>query len=101
MCHGRAGVLDGWDAAGGGYYFTADDNAKFSYPVAGSIGNSGRNAFRGPRYFNLDATLSKRFRIAEGMSATMRIEAYNLFNQASFGTPGTTLTSPASLTSAP
>ena len=34
-------------------------------PVAGSIGNSGRNAFRGPRYFNVDVSLVKKFAITE------------------------------------
>jgi hypothetical protein len=71
--------------------FTADDLARFTYPQAGTIGTSGRNAFRGPRYFNMDATLSKRFKITESAGATLRLEAYNVFNNASFGTPAASM----------
>ncbi len=75
----------------GVYFFTPAEVAQFSFPGAGDIGNSGRNAFRGPTFYNVDASLVKRFRITEGSAVTFRAEAYNLFNHPQFGTPsGTT-----------
>jgi hypothetical protein len=84
----------------GVYLFTADEKARFSFPDAGTIGTSGRNAFRGPRFFNVDTTLSKRFRFTESAASTFRLEGYNLFNNVTFGTPGTagtTLSTPTAL----
>jgi hypothetical protein len=75
----------------GVYFFTEDVKARFSFPEAGFVGNSGRNTFRGPRYFNIDASLLKRFRVTESARATLRVEGYNLFNNANFGTPGGSL----------
>jgi Carboxypeptidase regulatory-like domain/TonB dependent receptor len=42
----------------------------------------GRNTFRGPGLWNLDAGLYKNFRVAEGKSIQLRGEFYNLFNHA-------------------
>jgi len=84
----------------GVFYFTDADKAKFSFPEAGTIGTSGRDAFRGPSFFNMDATLSKRFHITESSAVVFRGEGYNLFNHATFGSPGTagiTLATPAAL----
>jgi len=50
-------------------------------------GNTGRNAFRGPTFINLDASLIKRFKITESQSVQFRAEAYNVFNHAQY-TPG-------------
>jgi len=84
------------DRRGGGvYWFTPEQLARFSAPVAGEIGNSGRNAFRGPRLFNTDVSLSKRFRITEKHSALFRAEAYNLFNNVNFANPGANLSPPS------
>ena len=68
-----------------------------SFPESGTIGTAGRNAFRGPRYFNLDASLLKRFRVTETKAFTFRAEAYNTLNSARFETPGANLGTPASL----
>jgi hypothetical protein len=82
----------------GVYFFTPAEVAQFSsaagpvlFPNAGEIGNSGRNAFRGPTFINLDASLIKRFKITESQSVQFRAEGYNVFNHAQFGTPSTTL----------
>jgi outer membrane receptor protein involved in Fe transport len=40
----------------------------------------GRNTFRGPGLWNLDAGLYKNFRIREGKTLQLRSEFYNLFN---------------------
>ena len=78
------------------WYFPQDTTvAQFSFPGAGDPGNTGRNTFRGPRYFDTDISLVKRFRITENNAVTFRAEAYNAFNNANFANPGVTLTSPA------
>jgi hypothetical protein len=40
----------------------------------------GRNTFRGPGFWNVDAGLYKNFRITEGKTLQFRGEFYNLFN---------------------
>lgn len=81
----------------GVYLFSEADKANLGFPEAGFVGTAGRNTFRGPRYFNMDATLSKRFRITESCSILFRTEAYNLFNTANFGSPGNSMATMASL----
>lgn len=75
-------------------FFTPAQVAMFSQPVAGFIGSSGRNAFRGPRFFNTDLSLVKRFRILESLSATFRAEGYNLLNNTNFAAPALNLNTP-------
>jgi hypothetical protein len=76
----------------GVFLFTPADFANFSFPAAGEIGNSGRNSFRGARFFNVDSSLVKHFKITEKQQLTFRAEAYNLLNNPNFGlvTTGTT-----------
>jgi hypothetical protein len=85
------------DRRGNGVYlFTPDEIAKFSFAPAGYYGSTGRNTFRGPRFFNVDASLSKSFKVREGMAFKFRAEAYNLFNNVNFGTPGVSIATPSS-----
>ena len=79
----------------GVYYFSAAEIAAFSFPGAGEIGNSGRNAFRGPGYINDDLSLVKKFKITERQSINFRWEFYNLFNHPTFGGLTTNLTTPS------
>jgi hypothetical protein len=72
----------------GVYYFTPAEIANFAEPVAGYIGSAGRNTFRGPRFFNVDASLVKRFELMERKYLTFRAEAYNLANNVDFNNPG-------------
>jgi hypothetical protein len=65
-------------------FFTPAQVANFSFPAAGETGTSGRNAFRGPRFFNVDSSLVKRFKVTERQSMTFRAEAYNLLNNPNF-----------------
>lgn len=65
-------------------FFTPEQVALFSFPAAGTVGTSGRNAFRGPRFFNVDSSLVKRFKITEKQGVTLRAEAYNLLNNPNF-----------------
>lgn len=70
--------------------------APTAFPNAGEIGTSGRNAFRGPRFFNFDTSIVKRFKMPWGEQhrVTFRWEMYNTFNNVNFGLPGTTITTP-------
>jgi hypothetical protein len=79
----------------GVYWLTPDEISRFSVPAAGEIGTGGRNAFRGPRFFNLDLSLVKKFKLTERRAVSFRAEAYNLFNNANFGAPNANLATPA------
>jgi hypothetical protein len=85
------------DRRGNGvFWLNADEISRFSFAGAGQIGTSGRNAFRGPRYFNIDLSLVKSFRIHESHRVALRWEFYNLFNNPNFANPGNSLVTPAS-----
>jgi hypothetical protein len=73
------------------FYFAEEQKVQFAYPAAGAIGTSGRNTFRGPRFFNLDTALVKKFRVAESGAVSFRAEAYNLLNNANFANPDSSL----------
>jgi hypothetical protein len=77
--------------SGGVFYFSPDEVAQFTYPAAGTIGNSGRNIFFNPSFFEIDASVVKRFRIGERQSIQFRAEAYNLTNHTNFGLSSTNL----------
>ena len=47
----------------------------------------------GPRYWNLDSTLSKNFDVTERFKLEFRLEAYNLTNSVMPGNPNLTVTS--------
>lgn len=61
--------------------------------AAGTYGNISRNKFHGPRFFQLDAQVSRIFPIRENLSTTLRLEAFNALNHPNFSTPTTSLTS--------
>ncbi|MBI4874511.1 MAG: carboxypeptidase regulatory-like domain-containing protein [Acidobacteria bacterium] len=80
----------------GVWFFTPEEAARFNFPLAGEVGNSGRNSFRNPRFFGTDLSLVKRFRLFESHMVTFRAEGYNLFNNTNFGGLSTNLLQPAS-----
>jgi hypothetical protein len=59
-----------------------------SYPY----GTFPRNGFRGPGQTNLDFSISKHFRIREGMDLELRGDAFNVFNHTEFQNPDSTYT---------
>jgi len=67
------------------------DPSAFTVPTG--FGNSGRNFLRGPRFFDLDLSLGKSFRIRESMSFEVRADAYNAFNHPQFNNPDTSIVS--------
>jgi hypothetical protein len=69
------------------WYFFPEERARFSAPAAGELGNTGRNFFRGPRFFNIDTSLSKRTSITERITLELRADFSNVLNTPSFGFP--------------
>ena len=65
--------------------------AAFTTPAPGTFGDFPRNELSGPNFKQLDVTLSKRFRFTETMNFEFRTEIFNLFNNANFANPSTTL----------
>jgi hypothetical protein len=62
--------------------------AAFSLPAAGTFGNLGRNALRGPGFAQVDFSVSKTTKITESQNIQLRFEFFNLFNHANFADPG-------------
>jgi hypothetical protein len=67
----------------------------FTANAIGTFGNSGKNALRGPRYFDADIALLKNTPIKEGVSMQFRAEFYNALNNVNFGMPDAGLTDSA------
>jgi len=72
-------------------FFTGEQRAQFFVPEPGQFSNVGRNFFTGPSLFNLDLTLSKRFRFDETRNLELRMEAQNATNTPSFSVPDANL----------
>jgi hypothetical protein len=79
----------------GVYYFDSSFINQFSFPGVADFGNAGRNTFRGPRFFNVDASLVKSFALTERKKIVFRAEAYNLFNNVDFANPSLAISTPA------
>ena len=69
--------------------------AAFSVPAAGTWGNLGRNAFRGPALWQADLAVQRRFALRERMAIELRGECFNLFNRAQYANPLADLASPS------
>lgn len=78
--------------SGRNFWFDAADRALFSAPAPGSIGNTGRNFFLAPHYFQWDASLSKKFAITEKVAFDLRVDARNVLNNPSFDNPTAVIT---------
>jgi hypothetical protein len=66
----------------------------WSRPAPGTFGNVARNSFFGPHFFNVDASLSKRFNFTERWSGQFRAELFNAFNHVNLGQPNGQVDSP-------
>jgi hypothetical protein len=78
---------------GRNFWFDQATRSQFSAPAPGTIGNTGRNFFLAPKYFQWDASLAKKFRITERVSFDLRVDARNVLNNPSFDNPTAVLTS--------
>lgn len=56
-----------------------------------TFGNLGRNVVIGPGFSNLDFALVKNTKITERVNVQLRADVFDMFNQANFGQPGTTV----------
>ncbi|HSM78207.1 MAG TPA: hypothetical protein VLT57_11295, partial [Bryobacteraceae bacterium] len=60
----------------------------FAIPNTYTYGNSGRNILRGPAYWNVDASIFRRFPFWENKAIEFRAEAFNTPNTVILGQPG-------------
>ena len=75
---------DGWiDPAA----FAVPQNPDGTY----RYGNHGRNSLQGPGYFNLDAGLTRDFRLGSNRRLQVRWEVFNVTNHPSYGLPSANL----------
>jgi len=65
------------------------------FTPVGRFGNLGRNVVIGPRFDNVDFSITKNTKIGERMRAQVRAEFFDLFNHANFGQPGAIVGTPA------
>jgi hypothetical protein len=73
------------------HYF---DPTAFAAPLITSnanahFGNTGRNQFRGPGYFEMDLSVSREFSLTERFKLQLRAEAFSLTNTPHFANPNT------------
>src|SRR5690606_33090859 len=73
------------------WWFDDAARARFSQPAAGDPGNTGRNYFIGPSFFQTDISLIRKFRFTETLSFDIRVDARNLTNSPSFAAPSAVL----------
>ena len=66
------------------------DPTVYSLPAAGVQGNMKRNAGpEGPGFWEIDASLFKRFPLGGTRTGELRVDAYNVTNSVRWGNPGT------------
>jgi hypothetical protein len=71
------------------------DSAAFQVQTINTPGNSQRNVALGPKLFNVNLSLVKRFAVTERSAIDLRLEAFNAFNTVNFSNPNTTFGSAA------
>lgn len=79
--------------SGKNFWFNNTTRSQFAAPAPGSIGNTGRNFFLAPNYFQWDASLAKKFKITERVNFDLRLDARNVLNNPSFDNPTAVITS--------
>jgi hypothetical protein len=89
--------IDNWFGTGNTFCAAGVDDGKCAYGDAapGLFGNTAIGTEQAPSFFDFDASVGKRFKIAEGKQLDFRTEFFNLMNHASFGPPGRSLATPA------
>ena len=63
------------------------NTAAFAVPATYTYGSSGRNILRGPAYWNMDASLFRKFPFTETKALEFRAEAFNMPNTVILGQP--------------
>jgi len=64
--------------------------AAFAAPPAFTWGTLGRNSLNAPRLYNLDFSLSRKFKFGEARELVFRSEFFNGLNHPQFGLPSST-----------
>jgi hypothetical protein len=73
------------------------NTSAFAVPAQFTYGNSGRDAFRSPTFFNLDTSIFRQFPFwGERRRIEFRAEAFNVFNTVILGTPGSDISNASS-----
>jgi hypothetical protein len=57
------------------------NRAAFAQPAFGTLGNSPRGGFRGPRRWTVDMVVARMFRVGDAHRFELRVEAFNLTNR--------------------
>ena len=71
----------------------------FGRPAKGTFGDLGRHALRGPGFWNVDASLFKKFRLGGQSNIELHVEAQNVFNHVDLGNPDAEIGVPGNLNS--
>lgn len=66
------------------------NSAAFSTNALGTFGDLQRNAFKGPGYFDVDASAARIFALPEKLSFELRMDAFNVLNHVNFNNPSPT-----------
>ncbi len=70
------------------------NRSAFGTSTVGTIGSARRGQLRSPGDWNVDYSVFKNFRVAEGKQLQFRAELFNAFNHANLGSPNETVNSP-------
>jgi hypothetical protein len=70
------------------------NTAAFAIPATYTYGDSGRNILRGPAFWNLDASLFRKFPFTESKVLEFRAEAFNLANTVILNQPQADISEP-------
>jgi outer membrane receptor protein involved in Fe transport len=73
-------------------WFKGGLGGAFVLPAPNTFGNYPIMSLRGPRFYEQDMALAKAFALTEKFRATLRGEAYNLFNHTNLGMPADNVT---------
>jgi hypothetical protein len=65
------------------------NSSAFTANAIGTFGDSRPNAFRGPKFLQVDSALNRSFPLHDRLAMNLRIEAFNVLNHPDFGAPGT------------
>jgi hypothetical protein len=84
---GNAQLISLADAALTNYGCYAQGGGILTPPALGTVGDTGRNRFRVPNYYNVDLSVSKDWKIKERFTAQFRAEFFNVLNRADFAVP--------------
>lgn len=72
-----------------------DGRCAYQRPALGTFGNSAIGTERMPAFFNVDASIGKRFAITETHSLQFRAEVFNVPNMTMFAQPNANISAPA------